>query len=40
MDYPYQHVIDEVIALDNMDMAPEAKKAFFQTNAERLFKID
>lgn len=40
MDYPYQHVIDEVIALDNMAMAPEAKKAFFQTNAERLFKID
>jgi 5-carboxyvanillate decarboxylase len=39
MDYPYQHAIDEVIALDNMPMAPEAKKAFFQTNAERLFKI-
>ena len=39
MDYPYQHVLDEVIALDNMNMAPEVKKAFFQTNAERLFKI-
>ena len=39
MDYPYQHVLDEVIALDNMNMAPETKKAFFQTNAERLFKI-
>lgn len=39
MDYPYQHVLDEVIALDNMNMAPEIKKAFFQTNAERVFKI-
>jgi 2,3-dihydroxybenzoate decarboxylase len=39
MDYPYQHVIEEVIALDNMDMSHEAKKSFFQTNAERLFKI-
>jgi 2,3-dihydroxybenzoate decarboxylase len=40
MDYPYRHVLEEVIALDNMQMAPETKKAFFQTNAERLFKID
>ena len=39
MDYPYQHVLDEVIALDNMNMAPQAKHAFFQANAERLFKI-
>jgi len=39
MDYPYQHVLDEVIALDNMNMAPDIKKAFFQTNAERVFKI-
>ncbi|HEX2543729.1 MAG TPA: amidohydrolase family protein [Ramlibacter sp.] len=39
MDYPYQYVIDEVIALDNMDMAPAVKKKFFQTNAENLFKF-
>ncbi len=39
MDYPYQHVVDEVIALDNMLMNAEDKKRFFQTNAERVFKI-
>ncbi|MDB5761028.1 MAG: amidohydrolase family protein [Herminiimonas sp.] len=39
MDYPYQHAIDEVIGLDGMAMTPEAKKQFFQTNAERVFKI-
>lgn len=39
MDYPYQHAIDEVIALDNMPMSAEDKKRFFQTNAERVFKI-
>jgi 2,3-dihydroxybenzoate decarboxylase len=39
MDYPYQHSIEEVHMLDGMDMSPADKKAFFQTNAERLFKI-
>jgi len=39
MDYPYQHSIEEVHSLDRMQMAPEVKKAFFQTNAEKLFKI-
>jgi 2,3-dihydroxybenzoate decarboxylase len=39
MDYPYQHSIEEVHTLDAMDMAPEIKKAFFQTNAETLFKL-
>jgi len=39
MDYPYQHAIDEVIALDGLDMAPEVKQAFFQTNAERVFRL-
>ena len=38
-DYPYQYVVEEVAQLDAMDMAPEAKKAFFQTNAERVFKL-
>lgn len=39
MDYPYQHGVEEVIALDNMPMDPEDKKRFFQTNAEAVFKI-
>lgn len=39
MDYPYQYAIDEVHALDHMDMNPVAKRKFFQTNAEKLFKI-
>ncbi len=39
MDYPYQYLVDEVIALDNMDMADEDKKKFFQSNAEAVFKI-
>lgn len=39
MDYPYQYAIDEVHALDNMDMNPATKKKFYQTNAEALFKI-
>ncbi|WP_408594336.1 amidohydrolase family protein [Limnohabitans sp.] len=39
MDYPYQYAIDEVNALDGMDMNPSAKKKFFQTNAQALFKI-
>ncbi len=39
MDYPYQHAVDEVIALDGMNMSPENKKRFFQTNAETVFKI-
>ena len=39
MDYPYQHQVDEVIALDNMSMPAGDKKKFFQTNAEKVFKI-
>ena len=39
MDYPYQHAVDEVIALDNMDMGLDAKRKFFQTNAETVFKL-
>jgi len=38
-DYPYQYVVEEVAELDGMDMDPAAKKAFFQTNAERVFKL-
>lgn len=39
MDYPYQCPVEEVMALDTMDMPAEVKRKFFQTNAERLFKI-
>ncbi|MDX9875415.1 MAG: amidohydrolase family protein [Spongiibacteraceae bacterium] len=39
MDYPYQYVPQEVADLDNMDMSPEDLKAFYQTNAEKLFKL-
>lgn len=39
MDYPYQYQADEVRAMDRMDMSVEDKTKFFQTNAERVFKI-
>jgi 5-carboxyvanillate decarboxylase len=39
MDYPYEYVTEEVIAQDELPIDLEAKKAFFQTNAERLFKL-
>jgi 5-carboxyvanillate decarboxylase len=39
MDYPYQCPPEEVQALDAMDMPLDLKKKFFQTNAERLFRL-
>ncbi|HUY02974.1 MAG TPA: amidohydrolase family protein [Rhodocyclaceae bacterium] len=39
MDYPYQYSADEVLSLDGMSMSAENKKCFFQTNAERVFKL-
>ncbi|WP_244970459.1 amidohydrolase family protein [Novosphingobium aerophilum] len=39
MDYPYQYEACEVQALDNMAISAEVKKKFFQTNAERWFKL-
>jgi 2,3-dihydroxybenzoate decarboxylase len=39
MDYPYQCDPDEVAVLDAMDMPAEDKRKFFQTNAERVFKL-
>jgi 2,3-dihydroxybenzoate decarboxylase len=39
MDYPYQYQADEVRAMDSMDMSVEDKTKFFQSNAERVFKI-
>lgn len=39
MDYPYQYVPDEVRKLDAMDITDAQKRKFFQTNAERWFKL-
>lgn len=39
MDYPYQYALEEVAALDNMNMDMETKKRFFQLNAQALFKL-
>jgi 5-carboxyvanillate decarboxylase len=39
MDYPYQCPVEEVLALDAMDMPLADKKKFFQSNAERAFKL-
>ena len=40
MDYPYQYAVDEVTVMDNMQMCDKDKKKFFQTNAQRVFKIN
>ncbi len=39
MDYPYQHDLAEVAASDDLDIPDDVKKAFFQSNAERVFKL-
>jgi len=39
MDYPYQFVADEVTMQDDLDIADDDKRKFFQTNAETLFKL-
>ena len=39
MDYPYQYAVDEVAVMDNMQMSDADKMKFFQTNAQRVFKI-
>ncbi|MGZ6022044.1 MAG: amidohydrolase family protein [Rhizomicrobium sp.] len=39
MDYPYQFVADEVTIQDNLSISADEKKMFFQTNAEKLFKL-
>src|SRR5271165_5793079 len=39
MDYPYQYHPAEVAAQDAMNMSAEDKRAFFQTNAERVFGL-
>ena len=39
MDYPYQYEAQEVAIQDAMTMSAADKKAFFQTNAERVFGL-
>jgi 2,3-dihydroxybenzoate decarboxylase len=40
MDYPYQYAVNEVSVMDNMQMSEDDKRKFFQTNAQRVFKIN
>ncbi|MEJ0088085.1 MAG: amidohydrolase family protein [Pseudomonadota bacterium] len=39
MDYPYQYLPSEVTVSDELPMPDADKKKYFQTNAERLFKL-
>ena len=39
MDYPYQFVAEEVGALERENVAVEVLRKFYQTNAERAFKL-
>jgi 2,3-dihydroxybenzoate decarboxylase len=39
MDYPYQFVAEEVNVTDELPISYEHLKAFYQTNAERVFKL-
>lgn len=39
MDYPYQYVPEEVAAMERMPLTDQEKKAFFQTNAESVFRL-
>ena len=39
MDYPYQFVPEEVNVTDELPIGYEDHKAFYQTNAERVFKL-
>jgi 2,3-dihydroxybenzoate decarboxylase len=39
MDYPYQYVPEEVAAMERMPLSDQDMKAFFQSNAESVFKL-
>jgi 5-carboxyvanillate decarboxylase len=39
MDYPYEYEADEVRAQDELSLSPDELKAFYQTNAEKLFNL-
>jgi 2,3-dihydroxybenzoate decarboxylase len=40
MDYPYQYLPSEVTVSDELPMSAADKKKYFQTNAEKLFRIE
>ncbi len=39
MDYPYQYVPEEVAVTDGLPIGDDEKKALYQTNAERVFRL-
>jgi 5-carboxyvanillate decarboxylase len=39
MDYPYQFVPEEVLVTDNLPISGDELRAFYQTNAERVFGL-
>ena len=39
MDYPYQFEPEEVVAMDALPISEPEKKAFYQSNAEAVFKL-
>ncbi len=39
MDYPWQFVASEVTSMDQMAIGDEEKKMFYQTNAEKVFRL-
>ncbi len=39
MDYPYQFLVDEVVACDQLPIAAEDMKRFYQSNAEAVFGL-
>lgn len=39
MDYPYQYIVEEVAVTDNLPIDEAGKKALYQSNAERVFKL-
>ena len=39
MDYPYQFVKQEVVVSDQLPLTLQEKKQYFQTNAERVFRL-
>jgi 5-carboxyvanillate decarboxylase len=40
MDYPYQYQLDEVRTQDNLPYSAEEKRAFFESIAKDVFRLD
>ena len=39
MDYPYQYVPEEVAVTDNLPISDDEKKALYETNATKVFRL-